>query len=390
MVTTLAGLIRALPFLRRRSLARGLVARLSRGMNPIGHRRIGPIVIGLDARDPFQRDMLLGVYEVEAEEMLRATLRPGDTYVDVGAQLGYTAAIAADCVGPTGRLVLVEPDPVALARLESHLDGGRRRPEMPRVDVVAAAFSDGDGCLRFHVAPTLGHSRVLRAGESGGPGRLVEVPARRGDEILTALEVGPIRLLKMDVEGHELAALTGLQETLASGRVDAVLIEKNHHLMDEPVMETALLHALVARHGMRARHLERGGWATRESLASTDTPLENLLFEREPAGPGGARPFTREEMEALVAGAATLDPAGAEARRIVRRVRSGDLAGGLAKGEEFLQHHPEAMWFRGHVAWWCLTAGRKEAARRHYELLAAANPGDEAVATMLARMKDEG
>src|SRR4051812_38970298 len=54
-------------------------------------------------------ELLRGRYEPSLTEVVRRYLRPGGVFVDVGANEGYFSAIAARLVGPTGRVVAVEP-----------------------------------------------------------------------------------------------------------------------------------------------------------------------------------------------------------------------------------------------------------------------------------------
>ena len=71
----------------------------------------------LDA-DPDIRLMLHGGYEAFTMRALRRCLAPGDTFVDVGANIGYLSAVAAGIVGPTGAVHSFEPVPRLFERLE--------------------------------------------------------------------------------------------------------------------------------------------------------------------------------------------------------------------------------------------------------------------------------
>ncbi len=54
---------------------------------------------------------ILGNHEPEVQELLESVLRPGMTYYDVGANVGFFAIIAARLVGPSGHVVCFEPLP---------------------------------------------------------------------------------------------------------------------------------------------------------------------------------------------------------------------------------------------------------------------------------------
>src|SRR3954447_5078874 len=65
--------------------------------------------------------MAVGLYELDTLRLIRRVLRPGDHFVDCGANIGYFTLAAAACVGASGRVDAFEPDPLNRARLEANL-----------------------------------------------------------------------------------------------------------------------------------------------------------------------------------------------------------------------------------------------------------------------------
>ena len=63
--------------------------------------------------------MYYGSYAVPIVETMKRTLRPGDTFLDVGANIGYLSAIAAGLVGVTGQVHCFEPVPDYFRESES-------------------------------------------------------------------------------------------------------------------------------------------------------------------------------------------------------------------------------------------------------------------------------
>src|SRR5258705_3937434 len=70
----------------------------------------------LDAR---VADMLFAAYEPDEIAVLERYLKPGDVFVDVGANIGYLTAVGASLVGPTGPVHSFQPMPEYFQRLES-------------------------------------------------------------------------------------------------------------------------------------------------------------------------------------------------------------------------------------------------------------------------------
>jgi FkbM family methyltransferase len=142
-------------------------------------------------------------------------LRPGDLFVDVGANVGSYTVLAAAGVG--ARVVSVEPVPQTLRQL---LRNVRLNDLGQIVEVHGVGVSDADGELRFSAElDTVNH--VLVKGEQGAS---VVVPVRTLDALL--LNQVPT-LIKMDVEGFELPALKGAVATLAHPSLRALILETN-------------------------------------------------------------------------------------------------------------------------------------------------------------------
>ena len=137
-------------------------------------------------------------------------LRDGDTFVDVGANVGLYTLLAADrgC-----RVLAVEPAPDMAMRLRHHiaLNGS--------ADVVVeeCALMDKPGRVRM-----VGPDANRRSAQPGlGEG---SVEARTLDELLANVS---IRGMKIDVEGNERLVLEGSTAALESGRVELIQLEWN-------------------------------------------------------------------------------------------------------------------------------------------------------------------
>lgn len=164
---------------------------------------------------------------VEPELVLLEVLAdPQRGAVDIGAHRGLYSSCLEPIVGNTG-LYLFEPVP--------HLNAGLRRM-FPHAFVSEAALSDGQGEATLRV-PIEGRGlRLSRASiepMSGASGRFKElhVPRAQLDDLVDEGTVGPIGLIKVDVEGHERHVLSGCTRILAEQKpVLIVEIEQRHHV----------------------------------------------------------------------------------------------------------------------------------------------------------------
>lgn len=151
--------------------------------------------------------------------LLQGIWEPERTFVDVGANLGlYTRAALAHGM----RVVAVEPNPSLAANLRRLFPGAR---------IVRQALSDHPGSSTFYLPVTSRgelHSRGS-LGADANPGyalRALEVETMP----LDALGLTDVAMVKIDVEGHELAVLRGATEVLARDRPTLLVeIEERHH-----------------------------------------------------------------------------------------------------------------------------------------------------------------
>ena len=149
----------------------------------------------------------LGIYEPETSRFLAAHLRPGDTFWDLGANAGYHTLMGARAVGPTGRVISVEPDPGTCAILREQLDLNG----LTNCTIVQAAVSDRPGrtVLIRRASDPRGNAlqQIDNPAIDNKAGDAVEVPCVTMDE-LSSMYPAP-RLVKMDIEGAEVLALPG-------------------------------------------------------------------------------------------------------------------------------------------------------------------------------------
>jgi FkbM family methyltransferase len=192
--------------------------------------------VRLDLGEAIQRWMYLGTFEPKETAAARSWLRPGTTFLDVGANFGYFTLLAASRVGTSGRVLSVEPSPYAYGRLAETV----RANPLPQVEVFQMGLSDRNGVLDLYLSPDEFHSPTMSASSGGVP---VEVPVRRLDECLDEWGVERVDLMKMDVEGHEPHVLEGASAILSTGRIRAVLCEFNDHWLRQQGSSPEALHA---------------------------------------------------------------------------------------------------------------------------------------------------
>src|SRR5713101_511200 len=160
-----------------------------------------------------------GIYEVPG-----FAAHDGDTCVDVGANIGCVTVLWRR-TNRTGRIVAIEPHPLALATLRANL---ALNEEATATSVVAAAAGATAGEVTVQVdgdGQTMARHPGLDAAWGAPYTHPTElrVPCRTLDELLEAERIDHVDLMKIDVEGFEAECLAGAGRTLA--RVDRLILE---------------------------------------------------------------------------------------------------------------------------------------------------------------------
>lgn len=152
-------------------------------------------------------------------ELLRSRLRPGDVFVDAGANIGVYTVLAARLVGQRGRVVSVEMMPDTAARLREHV----QLNQLGNVTIVERALSSKAGQVVVATVQHGKHGQATIVRDSGriGLGSEVNVSTTTLDDV--AADLPHVRLMKIDVEGSEYDALSGACRILS--RLDALVYE---------------------------------------------------------------------------------------------------------------------------------------------------------------------
>lgn len=157
-----------------------------------------------------------GTYEPNEFMFLSRVLRAGMVFIDIGANDGLYTVFAARRVGPTGRVVALEPSRRELDRLHRNI----ALNELTNIVTLPVAAGDRDGTAQLRIAGfghegqnTLGGFAYAIEGAGFEP-----IEVARLDGIIKAQNVSRVDILKIDAEGAELAVLRGARAVLARHR----------------------------------------------------------------------------------------------------------------------------------------------------------------------------
>jgi len=150
--------------------------------------------------------------EIELRGLLQL-LRPGDVAIEAGANIGSHSIALARRVGPEGRLFAFEPQAETFAILQRNIELNR----LENVSALAVAVGARAETLYHDPPPGGATANFGGVSMSRGQGR-VATPSAPLDEAIDAAGLGPIRLLKIDVEGMEEDVLVGAERLINAHR----------------------------------------------------------------------------------------------------------------------------------------------------------------------------
>lgn len=159
---------------------------------------------------------LTGCYEPPTARAIADRLRPGDTFIDVGANSGFFTLLASTRVGPAGKVWSFEPVPSMRGRLQTNL----ALNDTHNVVVHDIALSNTTGECVFHEGPP-GHKGLSSLRALSNEARSFAVTTRPFDELVP--ENFRVKLIKIDVEGAEQLVIEGMRRLLSRQRPDIVV-----------------------------------------------------------------------------------------------------------------------------------------------------------------------
>ena len=162
-----------------------------------------------------------GVWEPETASFFLSWLRPGMTFVDAGAHVGYYTLLASGIVAVGGRVVAFEPHPVLGQVLRRNIE--RAGCANVTVSSLALGRANGTAELVLHPRGNFGGSSLRADGETGRPRAPVEVTTL--DDYLERAGVPTVDVVKLDVEGAEPDVIEGAGHTLAANPHIVLVVE---------------------------------------------------------------------------------------------------------------------------------------------------------------------
>jgi FkbM family methyltransferase len=165
----------------------------------------------------------VGDLDRKVTRVIKRIVSQGDVVLDVGANLGLVTMQLARLVGDRGRVHAFEPNPAMVDLLSQTVERNAAR------NVEIHTFALGPKADQLHLRIPRDHAgrASFVRNQSFEWNETVVVPVRTLSSVVKDLNLGRVRLLKIDVEGFELEVFQGAEEWMSSNPPDFILFESN-------------------------------------------------------------------------------------------------------------------------------------------------------------------
>jgi FkbM family methyltransferase len=156
---------------------------------------------------------IFGIHEPFTTKLIARKLKEGMVCVDIGANIGYFATLESKKVGKNGKVIAIEPSPIAFSYLEKNL----KVLNNSKYETYDCACFDSDTTINFGIEEN--YSNVSRIDDDSTlrpvskNSKKIQISAKKLDSLLLENEI-KIDFLRMDVEGYELKVLEGAKNII--------------------------------------------------------------------------------------------------------------------------------------------------------------------------------
>lgn len=163
--------------------------------------------------------MAMGTYEPQIKQIIKENLKVGDTFLDIGANVGYFSRLASEIVTESGNVYSFEAESFnydALCKNTIH---------QKNVISFHFAVSDKPKFITFFESSHSSSHSIFKSSKNLNGSQFL-VPSMTLDYFWhTYLDQSVIHLIKIDVEGAELLVVEGMKKLLSENKVKAIIIE---------------------------------------------------------------------------------------------------------------------------------------------------------------------
>ncbi len=172
------------------------------------YAEVNGLKIFLDSKDSMEFSMRS--FEPGVTRIFREKIKPGMTFIDIGAHIGYYTLLTSKLVGPDGLVFAFEPNPDNGALLERSI----KENGLKNIKLTKKALAQNTGKTNFFMSGVSNDSRCYFAGEGR---KSIEVETISLDDFFKGADQ-KIDFIKMDVDGFEFSVLRGAEKLISNSK----------------------------------------------------------------------------------------------------------------------------------------------------------------------------
>jgi len=189
-------------------------------------------------------------HEPLATKLFRASIKKGMNIIDIGANIGYYVLIESQIIGSKGKIIAIEPQQENISLLRLNI----KRNHLQNVKIIEAAIGDycKQGKLYVNKRASNTHSLLpFYSNESQDNWKTQEVKIYSIDALTRKLNF-PVDFIRMDIEGYELNAIKGMNQTLKRYK-PSLAIELHYDVLG--MKGVVKLLEILKQNGYKAKHI---------------------------------------------------------------------------------------------------------------------------------------
>lgn len=172
---------------------------------------------------------LFETWEPDCSAYIRKNFKPGKTFIDIGANIGYYSLLASQLAGENGNVIAVEASPKIFEALQENI---RLNNSASNIEAHNFAITGAPGKASVYLGPdcNLGSTTTNASLKNKFPYRSyrheAEVNAVTLDYLFNSKNIQNLQMIKIDVEGTEREVINGMTEIIQNGSPELeILIE---------------------------------------------------------------------------------------------------------------------------------------------------------------------
>jgi FkbM family methyltransferase len=198
--------------------------------------------INLNPLDLTQKKMLLFDISPKCRDFIKKTVNKGDTFFDIGANVGFYSLLASTLVG-TGKVFAFEPNPNTCSKLQESI----KLNKIKNINVLNEGLGDYNGQIELHLPTSIGNETGTMVKTEWG--KSIIVPVNTLDCICNKFSIDKIDYLKIDVDGFEPNVFKGAKYLFKERKIKVIQSEFSDYWLKQNGSSPSLLYNYIINQG---------------------------------------------------------------------------------------------------------------------------------------------